>query len=94
MAIPVHRDLVSRRGDLRRQRRIALDLLADEEEDGWGPGQRIEDRRGALGVWAVVEGEGDTGGGEPASYAERGCDGRGVRCQPRPEPRRCRGQRE
>ena len=46
-------------GNLRRQRRLALHLLAHEEEGGRGTGlgQQLEHRGRALRVRAVVEGD-------------------------------------
>lgn len=54
-------DLVARGDDLRSQRGMARDLLADQIEGRANPGSRelVEDGHGAFGMWPVVKGEGD-----------------------------------
>jgi hypothetical protein len=61
MAKAVHTDLVTARDDLARQRRVAHDLLADEEERCAyiGPREDIEHGGSAPRVRAVVERDGD-----------------------------------
>ena len=59
MPVAVQRDRVPARGDLARQRRIASDLLADEEErrSELLARERVEHRGRAERVRSVVEGE-------------------------------------
>lgn len=59
MPVAVDRDLVPAPLDLGGDVRIALDLLADQEEDRFGACviERIEHARGPLRMRAVVEGE-------------------------------------
>ncbi len=59
VAVAVQRDLVTRVDDLARERRVAPNLLADEEERRLGTLAReyLEHRRRALRVRAVVERE-------------------------------------
>lgn len=76
--VPVQADEVTRGGDFGHQRRTPADLLADDEERGPGlrARQYLEDRRGALGVGAVVEGQGYPGrmgavvDGHPGGYGQ------------------------
>jgi hypothetical protein len=62
VAVAVEADEVAGRGDPHRQLRTALDLLADEEEDGTdiGRGQDFEYLRRPLRVGSVVERERDS----------------------------------
>ena len=57
MPVAVECDLVTSSDDLGRERRHSLDLLSDEEErrPGVGPGERLENGRRSLAMWAVVE---------------------------------------
>ncbi len=59
--------------DLGREARIALHLLADEEEGGAGAGavELGQRRRGALRMGAVVEGQGHAGAVGAAGHAQR-----------------------
>ncbi|MDX6569536.1 MAG: hypothetical protein QOH15_2114, partial [Gaiellales bacterium] len=73
VAVAVQTDLMSRRGDLRRQRRPPLHLLADEVERGdrAGVGERSERGGSALWMGAVVERQRHPGGSlEAARDAE------------------------
>ena len=92
MEPPVHRDLVARGSHIGSERAVALDLLAYQEEGapGAGRGERREDRRSALRVRSVVEGERDPAPvpGQPPVHAERVAECGRVRCQARPEPGR------
>ena len=78
--VAVHGDSVARGGDLGGQRSVALDLLAHEEErrPRAGGAELLEDRRRALGVGPVVEGErrAERAVGQPARQSERRGDGR------------------
>ena len=79
MRVAVQGDHVALAGDLGRERRPPLDLLADEEERGLDARRRqhLEHRRRALGVGTVVERD-----RHPVGTGERPRDlegGRGLR---------------
>ena len=65
VAIAVQADAMAGGDDLGGQRRVAGDLLADEEErrPHAAVGEHLEHGRRALGVRAVVEGQGHPGPG-------------------------------
>ena len=73
--VAVQGDHVALAGDLGRERRPPLDLLADEEERGLDVRRRqhLQHRRSPLGVGTVVERDRHPVGiGEPARHVERG----------------------
>jgi len=88
--VAVQRDLVPGGCDLGRERRVALDLLTDEEERCAcvRSAEQLERRRRSFRVWAVVECQRDAGRITQAQRdAERRGDGRNDRGRRRPAPR-------
>ena len=88
MPVAVHRDLVSRRDDLARERRPLHDLLTDEEERGRRPAPRelLEHRRRSLRMRPVVERDRDDRTVDPALELQPVCEPRHVGGERRREP--------